>query len=165
MAKKGAAARGILVGSLTLVLLAACGQSVQQVLPPPNSADAAIGSAGIEPAHSQTSAGRTITAPPAPGAQTEAAATRAAPPRPGSLGLAAGGPIAERGRIVAFHKDLVTLYASETGADAERVRVSALTVPLRYRAASAKAQRVLIDTVNGPRWIATSEVTLGPSAK
>jgi hypothetical protein len=63
--------------------------------------------------------------------------------------------------IVGFKGPTVILFGGEFGNEGERVAASALTVPLQVRNAASNASRVQIETAQGPRWVARSEITLG----
>jgi hypothetical protein len=66
--------------------------------------------------------------------------------------------------IVGFRGQTVILYSSETSNDGERVPAATLPLPLRVRPGPPTAARVEIMTVQGPRWIAKTEVSLGPAS-
>jgi hypothetical protein len=95
------------------------------------------------------------------------------PAAPTSAGLPSGPPSGSgvdaplqrstRGRdaIVGFKGPTVILFGDEFGNDGERVAASALSVPLQVRNAASNASRVQIETAQGPRWVARSEITLG----
>lgn len=111
------------------------------------------------------------TAPPAAavrpnGAQppsTGPAAAENPPERPFGTGVDAPLPRAARGPevIVGFKGPTVILFGGEFGNEGERIAASAIGVPLQVRNAASNATRVEIDTAQGPRWIARSEITLG----
>lgn len=147
-ANRSSAKLFIAVSCLTTAVLAGCGQSGQQVLATPTAPSAVIGSAPED---------RKPDAKPEAGIQREVQTMAS---QAGRAPAIAGVP--EKGRIIGFRGSLVTLYVSSDGADAERVQGATLPLPMVYRTTSAS--RVLVDTVQGPRWISVSEVTLGPNA-
>lgn len=65
--------------------------------------------------------------------------------------------------IVAFRAPLVTLFTSESGQDAQRVPASTLTVPLKVAGKNPASGRLRIETLDGVRWVATSDVMFEPS--
>jgi hypothetical protein len=105
-------------------------------------------------------------AAPSPGLQAPPpSATAAVPPpeRPFGTGVDAPLPRAPRGQdvIVGFKGPTVILFGGEFGNEGERVSASAINVPLQVRNAASNTSRVQIDTAQGPRWVARSEITLG----
>ncbi|MBU1213227.1 MAG: hypothetical protein KJ587_18460 [Alphaproteobacteria bacterium] len=60
--------------------------------------------------------------------------------------------------IVGFRKTTVVLFNDELGNQGARVPVTALSVPIKIRRVATGNGRFLISTVDGPRWVAASEV-------
>lgn len=67
----------------------------------------------------------------------------------------------EQDLIVGFKGPTVILFGGEFGNEGERVAASAINVPIQARSAASNASRVQIETAQGPRWVARSEITLG----
>lgn len=94
---------------------------------------------------------------------TGPAAAENLPERPFGTGVDTPLPRVARGPevIVGFKGPTVILFGGEFGNEGERIAASAIGVPLQVRNAASNASRVEIDTAQGPRWIARSEITLG----
>ncbi len=97
---------------------------------------------------------------PPPASTTSAVAP---PGRPSGTGVDAPPARSARGPdvIVGFKGPTVILFGGEFGNDGERVAASAINVPVQVRSAASNASRVQIETAQGPRWVARSEITLG----
>jgi hypothetical protein len=63
--------------------------------------------------------------------------------------------------IIGFKGPTVILFGGEFGNEGERIAASAINVPIQARSAASNASRVQIETAQGPRWVARSEITLG----
>ncbi|MGO4682097.1 hypothetical protein [Hyphomicrobium sp. 2TAF46] len=68
---------------------------------------------------------------------------------------------AQRQMVTGFKHATVILYGSPTSNDGERVPADSLSVPFRPSAQSDSGARIQIMTVDGPRWIAKSDLTFG----
>ena len=66
-------------------------------------------------------------------------------------------------RIVGFKPQMVTLYLSEGGQEAQRIPRTAMQLPIL--AASGKADRLQIMTLDGLRWVASSDVQLDAGSR
>lgn len=71
---------------------------------------------------------------------------------------------ADQSVIVGFKRSTVILYGSPDSHEGERVPTDALSVPLKPSSQTTNASRVQIMTIDGPRWIAKSDVTFGPAS-
>ncbi|KUO64879.1 MAG: hypothetical protein APF80_16490 [Alphaproteobacteria bacterium BRH_c36] len=80
------------------------------------------------------------------------AGAAASPGQPGYAGATAAS------LIVGFRKSTVVLFNDELGNQGARVPVTALSVPIKIRRVATGNGRFLISTVDGPRWVAASEV-------
>ena len=64
------------------------------------------------------------------------------------------------GQIAGFRSSAVILYSSDVGTDGKKVAVSTLSLPTPIVAMSASKQRLAINTVEGIRWVAITEVVV-----
>ena len=64
------------------------------------------------------------------------------------------------GQIAGFRSSTVILYSSDVGTDGKKVAVSTLSLPTPIVAMSASKQRLAINTVEGIRWVAITEVVV-----
>ncbi|RUP08776.1 hypothetical protein [Hyphomicrobium sp.] len=71
---------------------------------------------------------------------------------------------AQRQMVIGFKHATVILYGSPSSNDGERVPANSLSVPFKPSAQSDSGARIQIMTVDGPRWIAKSDLTFGPGA-
>lgn len=69
---------------------------------------------------------------------------------------------AQRQMVTGFKHATVILYGSPTSNDGERVPADSLSVPFKPSAQADSGARIQIMTVDGPRWIAKSDLTFGP---
>ncbi|MBS0238063.1 MAG: hypothetical protein JSR89_06535 [Proteobacteria bacterium] len=69
---------------------------------------------------------------------------------------------AQRQMVTGFKRATVILYGSPTSNDGERVPADSLSVPFKPSAQADNGARIQIMTVDGPRWIAKSDLTFGP---
>lgn len=76
----------------------------------------------------------------------------------------ASSPSAQRQMVIGFKHATVILYGSPSSNDGERVPANSLSVPFKPSAQSDSGARIQIMTVDGPRWIAKSDLTFGPGA-
>lgn len=74
----------------------------------------------------------------------------------------ASSSLAQRQMVTGFKHATVILYGSPTSNDGERVPADSLSVPFKPGAQSDSGARIQIMTVDGPRWIAKSDLTFGP---
>lgn len=93
-------------------------------------------------------------------AQPQPELKSAAPP-PAQPAAAPASPVT----IAQFKPPVVTLYLDATGTEAQRVPRTALPVPMPTLAAGPDGARVLILTLDGPRWVAVTEVDLAPASQ
>lgn len=113
--------------------------------------------------------------PPGPSAQVQAAPSPAAVPSLSPQGLPPKNAPAQTAAVetartspigqptILFRKPTVTLYKSETSAEAIRVAAGSLPKPLRSRFAHSSKARIEIMTIYGPRWISKSEIKIVPA--
>lgn len=141
-----------LLSVFPVIVLAGCASSA---LPSLDQADNAAASTSVQSSQAGV------------GLQTPSNSTF--PPSEASSGGARGAAGAARtssstpnqGLITGFKGATLVLFNDETGNVGERVAVTSLALPLQSRSSPTNFNRVQIDTVYGPRWVARSEVLFG----